>query len=403
MTPLSHLIRNRIFLFSTVAVIALSGTAIAILRIPGARASSPTAESAPAISVSVRTVNEQKVRVWSSFSGRMGAVDYASIRPEVSGRITDIRIKDGQTVKAHDVLMVIDPQLYEAAVAKAEANLASAKTKADFAKTEFDRAQNLVKSQAIAQRIYDERANDDRVGKADIKAAEAELKKAKIDLDHAYVKAPFSGRVSRAEITLGNLVQAGPSAPVLTSIVSNNGIYADFEVDEQTYMKSIRAHAATQKAEQSIPVELTVQGDEDHPYKGTIYSFDNHIDIGSGTIRARSKFANEDGALVPGMFVSVKLAGSSDETVILVPDRAIGTDQNKRFVFVVNDQNKVVYRTVNLGKEASEGQRIVLSGLQAGERVIVDGLQHVRPDAIVQAKEADIESEPAKNKVALNK
>ncbi len=347
----------------------------------------PSAPVMPAVSVSVQTIEPQKILIWSSFSGRMQPVDYAQIRPEVSGRITEIRFKDGDIVKAGDVLMVIDPQPYEAAVEKAQANLVSATTKAEFASKEFVRSSSLIKSQSISQRNFDQSANDEKVAQADIKVAQAELTQAKINLSHAYVKAPISGRVSRAEITVGNLVDTGPNAPVLTSIVSNDGIYADFEVDEQTYLKSIRSHATTSAQEQSIPVELTVLGDEDHVYKGTIYSFDNKIDATSGTIRARAKFDNADGSLVPGMFVSVKLASSNQQNVILVPERAIANDQNKKYVYVVNNDNKVAYREVSLGQHAKEGLRIVLNGLTPGERVIVDGLQHVQPDIVVQIKE----------------
>ncbi|MGA2549645.1 MAG: efflux RND transporter periplasmic adaptor subunit [Burkholderiaceae bacterium] len=380
------LIRNKFVLLGIAAALVTAGV-LSFSSVVEGPAHATAAIAAPATPVSVQTLTPETLRVWSSFSGRMQAVDAAAIRPEVSGRITQIRFKDGANVKAGDVLMVIDPQPYEAAAAKAEAHVASATSKAGFAKTELDRAETLVKSQAIAQRLYDERASDSKVAQADILSAEAELKQARIDLDHAYVKAPISGRVSRAEITLGNLVQTGPNAPVLTSIVSNDGIYADFEVDEQTYLRSIRSHAATQETEQAIPVELTVQGDEDHPYKGRIVSFDNHIDTGSGTIRARARFANEDGALVPGMFVSVRVASASEQSVLLVPERAIGTDQSKRFVFVVTPENKVAFREVVLGPDAREGQRIVLKGLKPGERVVVDGVQHIRPDTSVAPTE----------------
>ncbi|HEU5047192.1 MAG TPA: efflux RND transporter periplasmic adaptor subunit [Rickettsiales bacterium] len=399
MTQFSLYIRNKALLLAGVAIIILPTAGFAIHGL--SKSTPPAAAASQAVPVDVQTVNPQNIRIWSAFSGRMRAVDYAEIRPEVSGRIASLRFNDGQVVKAGDVLMVIEPQPYEAAVAKAEANLAAATTKAAFARTELDRATHMIKSQAIAKRVYDERANDNRVAQADVKAAEAALKQAKVDLDHAYVKAPISGRVSRAEITVGNLVQSGSNAPLLTSIVSNDGIYADFEVDEQTYMRSIRSHAATQNEEQSIPVELAVQGDEKHLYKGTVYSFDNHIDTGSGTIRARAKFANEDGSLVPGMMVSVKLASNMAENVLLVPNRAIGNDQNKRFVYVVGNDNKVAYREVSLGEQADESQRIVLSGLNPGDKVIVDGLQHVRPDAVVQPKEA-VAHKNAADKVAAN-
>jgi multidrug efflux system membrane fusion protein len=385
--PINLILRNKFVLLGTAAAILLAAGDVAFSNLFAGEAFASAPAAAPATPVGVLTLSPETLRVWSSFSGRMQAVDDASIRPEVSGRITQIRFKDGANVKAGEVLMVIDPQPYEAAVAKAEAHVASATSKAGFAKTELDRAANLVKSQAIAQRLYDERESDAKVAQADILSAQAELKQAHIDLDHAYVKSPISGRVSRAEITLGNLVQTGPNAPVLTTVVSNDGIYADFEVDEQTYLRSIRSHAATQEKEQAIPVEVSVPGDEDHPYKGKIFSFDNHIDTGSGTIRARARFANEDGALVPGMFVSVKVASASDQSVLLVPDRAIGSDQSKRFVYVVTPDNKVAFREVTLGQDAREGQRIVLSGVKPGERVVVDGIQHIRPDALVAPTE----------------
>lgn len=349
--------------------------------------------------VAIITVEPQDVKIWSEFSGRTQAVDFVELRPEVSGRITEVRFQDGQTVKAGEVLFVIDPRPYQAAVAKAEASLVTAKTNAEFAATELKRAAGMIQAKAIARRLYDERANADRVARAAVQAAEAELSQARIDLDHAYVKAPIAGRVSRAEITLGNQVQAGAGAPVLSTIVSNDGIYVNFEVDEQTYMGRIHTHVSTRKEEQQVPVEVTVQGDELHPIKGTMQSFDNRIDPASGTIRARARFVNENGALVPGMFVSVRLAGSSQSSALLVPERAIGHDQSKRFVYVVEDDNKVKYREVSLGHSA-RGERIVLAGVQPGDRVIVDGIQHVRPDTVVQVREFSPPQE--RNKLASN-
>jgi membrane fusion protein, multidrug efflux system len=393
MKRVSKFIERRPVLFGTVSAIALLVMGAAFYSV--ARASThPAMTKMPAVSVSVQTVNPQNVRIWTAFTGRMQAVDDAQIRPEVSGRITDIRFKDGQTVKAGTILFVIDSSPYEAAVAKAQADFDSANTSAGLAKVEFDRATNLLQEQAITQSFYDQRANAYNVAKDAVVSAQAELKLANIDLDHAYVKAPITGRISRAEITLGNLVQAGSGAPVLASIVSTNGIYADFDVDEQTYIKSIHDHANTHDKERQIPVELTVQGDEANPYKGKIYSFDNQIDTSSGTIRARAKFDNPDGSLVPGMFVSVKLASSSESSALLVPERAIGYDQSKTFVYVVGNDLKVAYHEVVLGGQVND-QRIVSSGLQAGDRVIVDGLQHVRPDITVQIQDAAAESNPA--------
>lgn len=398
MEHMTNIIRKRTALLGIGAIIALGGAGVAAYHMASNVSAQPTA-AAPPPQVGVVTVKPQNVHIWSEFSGRMHAVDFAEIRPEVSGRITGVHFKEGQTVKAGDVLFIIDPRPFEAAVAKAEANLVTARTNAGFARTELERAANMVQNQAIAQRLYDERANADRVARAAILVAEAELKQARIDLDHAYVKAPIGGRISRAEITLGNRVQAGAGAPLLSSIVSNDGIYADFEVDEQTYMNSIRAHADTPAKERRVRVELTVQGDEAHPYKGTIQSFDNRIDPASGTIRARARFDNKNGALVPGMFVAVRLASSSENAVLLVPERAIGNDQSKRFVYVVGDNDKAVYREVRLGQQA-RGERIVLAGVRPGDRVIVDGVQHVRSDATVRAQEVAQRPEP--DKLAAN-
>jgi multidrug efflux system membrane fusion protein len=377
--------RQRRLLASAAAAALLAG-ATGALSYTRRSAAEPSAEPARPVAVAVQTVSEQSVRLWSEFSGRLKPVDSAELRPEVSGRITEVRFEDGQAVLAGDVLFVIDPRPYEAAVAKSEASVAAARTNLAFATTELGRATELVKMEAIAQQLYDQLANAHRVAEAAVRTAAAELKQAQLDLEHAHVKAPISGRVSRAEVTLGNLVQAGPGAPVLASIVSNGGIYADFEVDEQTYLSAIRSHARGNEQERRIPVELTLKADRTRSYAGTIQAFDNRIDSASGTIRARAKFSNTDGVLVPGMFVSVRLGSGDEHPVLLVAERAVGTDQSKKFVYVVGSHNQVGYREVELGP-AIEGQRVVVAGLQPGDRVIVDGMQHVRPDVVVEPTE----------------
>ena len=363
----------------------------AVIHLPAYFSGKPDAAKPPAPSVVVQTLAPQQVRVWSEFSGRLQAVNAAEIRPEVSGRITELRFEDGQEVKAGQVLFVIDPRPYEAAVAKAQAALATAQTNAKFAALEEHRAAGMMKSQAIARSLYDARANSSHVAVASIQSAKAELEKAQLDLEHAYVRAPIKGQVGRAELTVGNVVDAGVNAPLLTTVVANRSVYADFEVDEQTYMQQVRARGGRAQ-DHAIPVELVVKGDNDHSYKGTIYSFDNRIDVGSGTIRARAKFANTDGALIPGMFVTVKLASGDENGVLLVPERAISFDQDKKFVYTVDADNKVVYREVELDKTV-EGGRIVLKGVDVGDRVIVDGVQQVRPGATVTPKELGAEAE----------
>lgn len=388
MLNVTRFTKKRGILLGAISLVALGVVAATLRTIPDAGAQPPATTANPVVTVSVQTVEQRKIRVWSEFSGRTQAVDFAEIRPEVSGRITQVRFRDGQAVKVGEVLFVIDPRPYAAAVAKAEANLASARANAEFARIELERAANMIKTQAIPQQLYDQRANTYRVAQAAVMAAKADWEQARIDLDRAYVKAPIAGRVSRAEITVGNLVRAGNNAPLLTSIVSRDGIYADFDVDEQTYMKSIRTHADTRDEERRIPVELVVQGDA-HPYQGTIYSFDNHIDTGSGTIRARARFANKNGQLVPGMFVSVRMASNGSGSSIAVPRSAIGTDQSKKFVYVVGSDDKVAYRAVTLGPQVG-GQQIILTGLHGGERVIVNSAQHIRPGNLVRVRDVPV-------------
>jgi multidrug efflux system membrane fusion protein len=382
-TRLEHVARRPMISTAIVALVVAGG----IYSARGTHSSQGSPPPRPSVPVTVQTLAEQKIMVWSEFSGRLHAVDSAEVRPEVGGRITEVLFEDGQSVTAGDILFVIDPRPYEAAVARAEANLASAVTSAAFAKVEFERAANIIASQAIPQRLYDERANTNRVAIAAVKSAEAALKQAALDLEHAHVKAPISGRASRAEITLGNLVQPGPGAPLLTTIVSNHSIYADFEVDEQTYIETIRDYANGRDGERRIPVQMSVHGDKKRVYDGTIYTFDNRIDAASGTIRARAKFDNSDGALVPGMFVSVRLANGREHPELLIPDRAVGFDQSKKFVYVVGDDNKVAYREVELGKQV-QSQRVALKGVRPGDRVIVDGVQRVRPEIVVEATES---------------
>jgi membrane fusion protein, multidrug efflux system len=372
-------------LFVALAVAAVAVVAFSVLIAPhytrDARASAPP--PAAGVPVSVGLVKPQSVQPFAEFSGRINAVDYAEIRPQVSGRITEIHFVDGQHVNAGDVLFVIDPRPYQAAVDKAQAALQTAIANAKFAKAERERGSQLVKSSDLSQETFDQRANADEVAQASIQSAQAALESAKLNLDYAYVKAPISGRISRAEITLGNLVGSATIAPqLLASVVSDNGVYADFEVDEQTYLNAVRDYGQTREEEQKIPIDVVVRGDDSHANHGRIYSFDNRIDTGTGTIRARARFANSDGRLIPGMYVSVRMGRGAIDDALLVPESAIGNDQSKRFVFVVGSGEKAEYRNVQLGPQI-EGSRVVLSGLKAGDRVILDHLQRLSPGAPV--------------------
>lgn len=332
----------------------------------------------PPMPVNVNIVQSQEVRIWKDFSGRLTAVDSAEIRPQVSGRITEIHFEDGQRVEAGDLLFVIDPRPYEAAVQQAKAALQAAQSNYYQARNDLERAEELVKTNALSQRIYDERKSRRNFVLAEINGAKATLEQTEIDLEYAHVKAPISGRVGRAEITVGNLLEAGPNAPVVTEIVADEKIYVDFEVDEQTYLSHIREQARDVESESLIPVQVVLRGDDDHAIDGVIHAFDNRINPASGTIRARAILDNEDGAMLPGMFAKVRLGSAERDNMLLVAEKAIGTDQNRKFVYVIDENAAVAYREVMIGDRVGKS-RVIKDGLEAGDQVVVDGILKLRP------------------------
>lgn len=374
-------------LLLSVMALALIGGGYAIVQFSGFNASAqmPGGEMPP-MPVPVITVAEKPVQLWKEFSGRLTAVDYVEIRPQVSGIIEKVSFQDGQIVNKGDVLFSIDPRPYEAAVAQARAEVASATEDSKYAASELARAEELLKTGAISKQGYDERVNSQKVNKNSISAANGRLKAALVDLDRATIEAPITGRISRPEITEGNLVNAA-NAPLLTTIVSEADIYGDFEVDEQTYLSFVRQGVGkTVEGEKSIPVRLVLNSDKGaKPYDGVIKSFDNKINPSSGTIRARAIFNNEDGALLPGMFAKVQIGSASEANHITLPIKAILTDQSRKFVYVA-DNNAATYREVKLGDTIGNTDQIVISGVKPGDKVIVDGLMKIRPGAKVDPK-----------------
>jgi multidrug efflux system membrane fusion protein len=351
-------------------------------------ADGPAIASTPsAMPVEVAVMESRPVRLWAGFSARLQAVDEVDLRPQVSGAIVEVRFRDGARVRKGDVLFVIDPRPYRAAVAEAKSELAAARERHAHAGKELRRARSLIKSSTISERVLDERENTFSVSRNDVEAAEARLARARVDLDHAYVKAPISGRVSRAEMTVGNLVQAGANAPLLTSIVSDREIYADFEVDEQTYLRFVHTGARGLEAERRIPVVLEVGGKDGIEVEGHIHTFDNRIDPATGTIRARALFSNGSATLLPGMFVRVRLGSPAREQAVMLTERAILTDQDRKFVYVVDGDGKAAYRQVTIGA-AVAGNRVITSGLAEGDRVITSHLLAIRPGIPVAAKGA---------------
>ncbi len=312
--------------------------------------------------VNVAEVLERDIRQWRDFSGRLVAVDSVTVRPRVSGTIEKIHFREGELVSEGQALFTIDQKPYAAALQAAQA-------KAALAEADFRRAKVLVSDKTIPQRLYDQRRND-------VEVARADLTHAKLEYEYTVIKSPIAGRVSRAEVTMGNLVVAGPNAPVLTSVVSISPIYADIDVDEQTFVRFMQPASVDPEKVKDIPVQLGLSGNSGKVYEGHVQSFDNQINVSSGTIRVRAVFDNADGALIPGLFAMVRLADAVPVKSLLVAERAIGTDQSKKFVIIVKNDNTTERREVKLDGIA-DGLRIIGSGLNPGEKIIVDGMQRI--------------------------
>jgi membrane fusion protein, multidrug efflux system len=379
--------RKRIAL-AALAVVAIGGLGTLVAdRLGGHQA--VAAEAPPAPEVDAAAVVRRTITDWQSYSGRMAAVEKVEIRPQVSGTIVSVNFRDGALVKKGDTLFVIDPRPYQAAVDQAAAQLAGAQARTGYAQSDWERAQRLIGDNAIAKRDYDEKQNAAREASANLKAAQAALEAAQINLGYTRIVAPVSGRVSRAEITVGNVVSAGASAAPLTTLVSVSPIYAEFDADEQTYLDYI----SRMKDGSKVPVELGLANETGYSRKGTIESVDNRLDTSSGTIRVRARFDNEDGALVPGLYARIKVSGSQPHPALLVDDAAIGTDQDKKFVYVLDKDDHITYRPVQIGSQQGN-LRVILGGLQPGERVVVNGTQRVRPGEPVRVHMVPMNGDP---------
>ncbi len=363
---------------ATAALLAI-GT-LTVVRVDAS--TPPAAQVMPTVEVDVANVISRTVTDWQSYSGRLDAIDRVDIKPLVSGTITAVHFKDGQLVKKGDALFTIDPRPYAAEVDRAAAQLASAQARDVFTSTDLARAQRLIADNAIAKKDFDQKENAAREAVANVKAAQAALETARINLGYTQIVAPVAGRVSRAEITVGNTVSAGAQSPALTTVVSVSPIYAAFDVDEQTYLRYLSRDTAKPSG---VPVDLGLANESGYSRKGTVYSVDNRFDTTSGTIRVRARFDNADGALVPGLYARIRVGGGEPHPALLVDEAAVGTDQSKKYVMVVDQANKVQYREVQLG-ERHGGLMEIAGGLKEGERIIVNGLQRVRPGDTVAPK-----------------
>ena len=368
------------------AALAVGGTA---LGLQDSHAESSAAGAVPqGVPVSVAAVLQKDIALWDEFSGRLEAVQRVEVRPRVAGALQAVHFKEGALVKQGDLLVTVDPAPYAAEVDRAEAQVAAAQARVSYTRSELDRSTRLLQESAIAQREHDERQKAYREADANLRAAQAALQTARLNLSYTQVRAPVAGRVGRIEVTVGNLVSAGAGAPVLTSLVSVSPIYASFDTDEQIVVKALQdlgSGAKGQSARQllaRIPVQMGTGTSGGTPYTGHLQLIDNQVDAKSGTVRVRAVFDNADGALIPGQFARIRMGQARNTQAVLINERAVGTDQSKKFVMVVAEGNKAEYREVTLGAPV-DGLRVVTSGLKAGETIVVNGLQRVRPGAVL--------------------
>lgn len=322
----------------------------------------------PPPQVTVAPVEQKDVVEWSDFTGRVQPVEAVDVRPRISGYIQDIRFQSGQLVNKGDVLFVIDPRWNQATVDQRQAEY-------DEAKRQQDRTADLLANKAISVEEADTR-------KAHYAETKAALESARLDLDYTEVRAPISGRVSRALLTEGNYVNGvAGGASLLTTIVSVDPVYVYADIDESAYLKFsdlVRAKKLGEDNDGKIPVQMGLADEEGFPHTGSIESFDNHLDADTGSILLRAVFTNTDGSIVPGLFARIRIPLSEKHSALLVDERAIGTDLSQKFVLALTSTNTATYCPVELGPLV-DGERIIRSGLQPGEQIIVNGLEHVRP------------------------
>ena len=395
MTSNTNQSRQRRLWTSVGILTALAAIASAVVGISGPQAQATASAGAPpAMPVSVAAVAESDVNAWDEFSGRLEAVERVDVRSRVAGAVQAVHFREGALVKKGDLLITIDPAPYAAEAERAEAQVAAAQARLTHAQGDHARAQRLWDDRAISQREYDDRLNGLREAEANLRAAQAQREAARLNLGYTQVRAPVAGRIGRLEVTVGNLVAAGPGAPVLTTLVSVSPIYASFDTDEQTVVRALGSLPGGSSARaliERIPVQMGTSGSNETPYQGHLQLIDNQVDARSGTIRVRAAFDNKDGTLIPGQFARIRLGQAQATKALLVNERAVGTDQSKKFVLVVGADNKAEYREVTLGASVN-GLRVVKGGLKGGERIVVSGLQRVRPGALVQPNPVSMEA-----------
>jgi multidrug efflux system membrane fusion protein len=363
----------------------------------GCSSSSSAQPKAPApAEVSVAEVICKQIGDSDEFTGRLEAVNAVEVRPRVSGYLQSVHFKEGAIVRQGDLLFQIDPRPFQAEVDRLKGDLSQAKAQRSRAQSDFERAEHLHNNDGMSAEEYDRRAAVRNEAEARIASTEAALRGAELNLEFTRVKAPITGRVGRAEITEGNLVEGGAGQiKPLTSLVSLDPIYVYFDVDEQTYLKYARVTQThgTSSHDLRSAARLGLADEDGFPHVGQVSFVDNQVSSSTGTIRLRATFANKNLALTPGLFARIRLQGGGARSGCLAKDEAVVTDLNQKYVFVVGTNNILTYRPVKLGP-MTEGLRVVRDGLREGDVIVVSGLQRVRPGAAVTPKKVSMANQP---------
>lgn len=364
----------------------------ALLLAPGCERETTQLEPTPPPTVTISQPIEREISEEHLFTGHTEAIKAVDVHARVSGFIDQVAFKDGDIVKEDDLLFKIDPRPFDADIARDEAALAAAKARGKRAAADLARAKNLIKGKTITQEQFDQTLADEAEASAAVKQAEASLTTSKLNREYSTITAAVGGRVSRAMITKGNLVNGSAGgATLLTTIVPIDPIYAAFDPDESIYLRVARR--ARDPNHEPPTVEMQLANETGFPHRGRIDFLDNKVDPATGTIRARAEFQNADGVITPGLFVHVRVRSSEKRPALLVCDRAVGMDQGRKYLLVVGADKKVEYREVRAGPLV-DGLRAIENGLKAGEWVIVNGLQRARPGSPVEAQKTSMPLPP---------
>ena len=390
-TARSSFPRHRRALAATAGVL-LAASAIGYVTTRSTAAEPAAAVPPPAPKVTVAPVEQRVVTEYEEITGHVDSAETVDLRARVSGHLEEVRFQAGQIVHQGDVLFTIDPRWYRARFDLAQAQVEEAKAHADIADREAKRAHDLLAGQAISSEEAEARVSRATEARAAVAAAEAALESARLDLEYTEVRAPITGRISRALVTAGNLVSGTPgNATLLTTIVSVGDAYVYADLDEASVLRFNKLARENRLPSENghVPVELQLADEDGYPRHGYIESTDNRVNPDTGSLMVRMVFANTDGALLPGLYARVRVPISAPEHALLISDRAIGTDQGQKFVLALEKNNTVAYRTVQLGSEF-DGKRVVRSGLNPGDRIVVNGLQRVRPGMAVTPELASV-------------